>query len=221
MTVVLEAIVGSTAYGLATPESDVDKIGIFVLPTAEFSRLRPPLDTEFSIVTHEPDLTLHELGKFCRLALQSNPTILELLWTPESFVTHQSEVGRELRSKRQWFASKELVKNAYLGYATQQFKRMAEHKGPGKQKRKEKNARHLLRLLDQGYQLYKTGELDIVVKDAKFYHEFGAEIAQNPQKAERYLRGMTELFSTTTSRLPIDPFNVTVDLWLRSVRNKF
>jgi len=221
MTVILEAIVGSTAYGLATPESDVDKVGVFVLPTAEFSRLRPLQDSDFSIVTHEPDLTLHELGKFARLALQSNPTILELLWTPERFVTAQSEDGRQLRARRSWFASKDLVKNAYLGYATQQFKRMAEHKGPGKQKRKEKNARHLLRLLDQGYKLYKTGELDIEVKDASFFHEFGAEIAQNPQRAEQYLRNFTKLFEETKSGLRCLPAHEEVDLWLRSIRKKY
>lgn len=221
MTVILEAVVGSTAYGLATPESDVDMMGVFILPTAEFSRLIPPGDSDFSKVSHEPDVAHHELGKFARLALKSNPTILELLWTPESFVKVQNEDGRQLRQRRSWFASRKLVQDAYLGYATQQFKRMAEHKGPGKQKRKEKNARHLLRLLIQGRDLYCTGELNIVVDDPTFYHEFGAECAQNPQKAEQFLKNMTKSFTESRSRLPEDPNYNAVDLWLRSIRKKY
>ena len=39
LDVVLEGIVGSTAYGLAGPDSDVDRIGVFQELTITFLRL--------------------------------------------------------------------------------------------------------------------------------------------------------------------------------------
>src|SRR5262249_53904583 len=79
--VLLRGIVGSTAYGLAGPHSDVDRLAVYAAPTRAFHGLRLPIDRQASIVVHEPDdLTLHEARKFCLLALSANPTVTELLW---------------------------------------------------------------------------------------------------------------------------------------------
>ena len=43
-TPLLEGIVGSTAYGLAGPHSDVDRLGVFAAPTRAFHGLYPPID---------------------------------------------------------------------------------------------------------------------------------------------------------------------------------
>ncbi len=40
--VLLSGIVGSTAYGLAGPGSDVDRLGMFAAPTLDLLRLDPP-----------------------------------------------------------------------------------------------------------------------------------------------------------------------------------
>lgn len=222
--VILEAIVGSTAYGLATPESDVDKLGVFILPTAEFSRLDMPKDTEFSRVAHEPDVTLHELGKFCRLALQCNPTILELLWVPDELVTTMSEEGRQLRARREWFATADLVCASYMGYATSQFKRLSERGDFASvpKNRIEKHARHLLRLMWQGYTFYSTGTLPIRVNDPAYFHQFGKQVvSEGPHVAEEELLEYSRKFENTTSKLPTEMPRDAVDLWLRSIRKKF
>ncbi len=39
MTTILKVVVGSQAHGLATPESDFDYRGVFVVPTAEILSL--------------------------------------------------------------------------------------------------------------------------------------------------------------------------------------
>jgi predicted nucleotidyltransferase len=40
VNIILSGIVGSTAYGLDTPESDVDRAGIFAVDTEELFGLR-------------------------------------------------------------------------------------------------------------------------------------------------------------------------------------
>jgi hypothetical protein len=42
---ILQGIVGSTAYGLATPTSDIDRMGVFVAPTKEIVGFHPPKGT--------------------------------------------------------------------------------------------------------------------------------------------------------------------------------
>ncbi len=59
-SIILEGITGSTAYGLATPDSDVDKHGIYQASTHEVLGLFPPKET---VVTNDPDITYHEVAK--------------------------------------------------------------------------------------------------------------------------------------------------------------
>ncbi|WP_187171929.1 DNA polymerase beta superfamily protein, partial [Enterococcus faecium] len=56
----LEGIVGSTAYGLAGPDSDEDRLGIYAAPTEEFHGLNPPVGKRESVVTKAPDASYHE-----------------------------------------------------------------------------------------------------------------------------------------------------------------
>lgn len=184
MDTILRGIVGSCAYGLATPESDVDIMGVFLEPRDSFLGLHPFDDKNATVHTTSDlrDHTFHELGKFMRLALKSNPSILELLWLPDWAYEHISPQGEELLDCRHWFASAELVKNAYLGYATQQFKLLERRGdfGTDMKKRTEKHARHLYRLLIQGFGLYRTGELcvELDAYEVIKVREFGQRVGQ-------------------------------------------
>lgn len=183
MDILLKGVVGSTAYGLATPESDVDYMGVYVEPKETFLGLR--LVQEKDLTAHntsdELDTTYHEVGKFFRLALKSNPSIMELLWLPRYLYEDISDRGLALIDSRHWFASADLVKGAYLGYATQQFKLLARdgNFGSDMKKRTEKHARHLYRLLIQGFELYRTGELSVQLDafDVAKVRDFGQRVA--------------------------------------------
>lgn len=181
MDIILEGIVGSQAYGLATEDSDTDYMGVYLAPRDNFLGIYPVLDRDLTVhsTSAEKDVTYHEAGKFMRLALKSNPSILELLWLPKRFYTNISPLGEWLIDSRHWFASAELVKNAYLGYATQQFKLLERRGdfGSDMKKRTGKHARHLHRLLIQGYGLYRTGELDVQLDwyEAKWVRETGEQ----------------------------------------------
>jgi predicted nucleotidyltransferase len=145
--VLLSGIVGSTAYGLAHEGSDVDRLGVFAAPTEKLHGLHRPKESHVSTA---PDRTLHEVAKWCRLALSGNPTAMELVWLPTGLYEVRTPLGDELIGIRSSFLSRQRVRDAYLGYATQQFRRL-ERRGGGSfsadtRRRTAKHARHLKRL---------------------------------------------------------------------------
>jgi predicted nucleotidyltransferase len=219
MHVLLSGIVGSTAYGLARPASDVDRLGVFAVDTAQLHGLQRPAESH---VTTHPDLTLHEAAKWARLALAGNPTVTELVWLPEDLYEVRTELGDELIAIRHSLLSAERVRAAYLGYATQQFARLT-NRGDGSfsadtRHRTAKHARHLMRLCHQGYELYTTGRLTIRVENPDRYHEFGEAVAADPAAAEPLLRRHEALFDTAASPLPDRPDPALAEAWLHRVR---
>lgn len=168
--IILEGTVGSTAYGLARDGSDVDTLGVFVAPTLEVAGLDWHSSKE-SVVTHEPDVTHHEVGKFLRLAMKANPTITELLWLPE--YTQSNWMGDLLVMARRDLLSWRSVRSAYVGYATEQVRRLQTRTdgtfSSDTRNRTVKHARHILRLLRQGRELLSTGELTVRVDNPEEY----------------------------------------------------
>ncbi|CAL9609716.1 nucleotidyltransferase domain-containing protein [Streptomyces sp. enrichment culture] len=220
--VLLSGVVGSTAYGFAHAGSDVDRLGLFAAPTEELHGLRPPKESH---VTTDPDRTLHEAGKWCRLALSGNPTVMELVWLPDALYEVRTPLGDELIGIRTSFLSARRVRDAYLGYATQQFRRLLA-RGDGSfsadtRKRTAKHARHLKRLCEQGYELHRTGRLTVRVDDPAAYHAFGEQVAADPEAAEPLLSRFETAFAETPSALPEEPDEAAAEAWLRRVRRHF
>lgn len=171
MKIILQAIGGSHAYGLDTESSDVDRYGVFVEPLSSVISLKHFTE---SIVTNDPDVSLHEVGKFVRLAAQGNPTILDQLFMPEYEI--MTWEGERLVKFRGLFLSKRIYKS-YGGYAIDQVRRLnnrddgsfsSEHRN-----RYEKHARHCFRLLQQGRQLLETGNLNVRVDNREELFEIG------------------------------------------------
>lgn len=213
MNVLLSGIVGSTAYGLAHEGSDVDRLGLFAAPTRELLGLRGPRE---SYVTTAPDRTMHEAAKWCRLALAGNPTVMELVWLPDELYETRTALGDELIGIRGALLSARRVRDAYLGYAAQQFRRLA-HGAPGR--RAEKHARHLVRLLEQGEGLHRTGRLAIRLEDPERVRAAGARIAAEPARAEALLAASAARFDGPGA-LPAEPDEAAVEAWLLRVRDR-
>lgn len=225
VNVLLSGIVGSTAYGLAGPDSDIDRLGIYAAPSTDFFGLGKVRE---SVVLPGgelgDDFTNHELGKFCRLALGANPTVMELLWLPEELYEIRSKLGNELIDMRTRFLSAKRVREAYLGYASQQFHKL-ELRGDGSfsadtRKRTSKHARHLLRLLHQGSTLYNTGKLLIRLDDPEKYIEFGERVAAGDIESARYaLRRTQYMFENSRGNaLPELPDTEAINSWLTVAR---
>ena len=126
---------------------------------------------------------------------------------------------------RSAFLSRTAVRNAYLGYATQQFKRL-ENRGDGSfsadtRKRTAKHARHLYRLHAQGIMLWQAGHLTVRLPhgDAVLCRAFGDEVAAGDLEAGRRVIAWAEhIFDTSQTPLPERPDEATVEAWLQEVR---
>ena len=153
---ILRGITGSQAYGMATPSSDIDIFGIFVRPTRQLLGFQKG---EASYCFTAPDATYHELGRFCELCLNGNPTAIEFLWL-ENYL-QMTEEGKALLALREKFLSKR-VRNSYIGYVYSQLQLF--DRGDN-QARKEKNIRHCFRLLEQAEILFATGQLVLKVRN--------------------------------------------------------
>ncbi|MDH6121994.1 DNA polymerase beta superfamily protein [Kitasatospora sp. GAS204B] len=211
MRVLLSGVVGSTAYGLARPCSDVDRLGVFAVATAELHGLRRPVE---SVVSTAPDQTWHEAAKWCRLALVCNPTASELVWLPEELYEERTPLGEELIGLRRRFLSARAVRSAYLGYAAQQLRKLRTREaGP----RAAKHARHLVRLVEQAVELHETGELRVRLAAPERVRELGERIAEHPEIAEPLL-AEAERRLDRPGVLPEAPDEAPVEDWLRRVR---
>jgi uncharacterized protein len=224
-TILLAGVVGSTAYGLAHEGSDVDRLGCYAAPTVQFHGLHPPLGKQASHVTTAPDATYHEAGKLAALLLKANPTVTELLWLNSHEVT--TAAGRLLIAIRSSFLSARAVRDAYLGYATQQFRRI-DNRGDGSfsadtKKRTAKHARHLWRLLHQGAGLHQTGRLTVWLPpdQAVACLAFGERIEAGDLALARQALSDAEDMFNRPGMLPDHPDEVAAERWLRSVRSAY
>ena len=117
---------GSHAYGMSTPESDVDIRGLFL---ADPINIRTPFYTvEECKIMDEEDTKFYELTHFMKLLLQNNPNIVETLWVDESDIMFRDSKGVYdlLRKHRSDFLSSK-VAHTYTGYAFAQLKRIKGH----------------------------------------------------------------------------------------------
>jgi hypothetical protein len=114
--IIYECIVGSKAYGLSTPQSDTDIKGVFIAP--------PDLFFGFSFdeqVNNESnDVTYYEIGKFLSLLCKSNPTTLEMLYSPADCILKKSAIIDEIDPVR--FLSKK-CEDSFARYAFTQIKK--------------------------------------------------------------------------------------------------
>ncbi len=126
--VVLEATVGSRAWGLAEASSDTDRRGAFLLPFSWTVGLgTPPSD----LVSADGSETYWEAEKTIAQGLRADPNTLELLFVPT--VRAVDEVGAWLLADREAFVSRQLF-GSFGKYALRQLDsltksaQLAEHR---------------------------------------------------------------------------------------------
>lgn len=171
---ILLSTVGSNAHGLGLPGTDdLDQMGVCLEPPSHVIGLH---QFEQNVFRSKPegvrsehgdiDSTIYSARKFCRLALNGNPSIITLLYAEPNVVT---EAGRSLLELRSAFSARR-AGTAFLGYMTQQRQRLLGERGQMKVKRPElvdkhgfdtKYAMHMLRLGYQGVEFLETGKLTL------------------------------------------------------------
>jgi predicted nucleotidyltransferase len=154
---ILAVVVGSRAYGLDGPDSDHDRRGVFAAPTRQFWGLsKPPTHLDGPL----PEQFSWEIERFCALAAQANPTVLEVLWSP--LIEKITSDGKDLLAVRQAFLSRRVAKT-YGAYAEDQLARVeARRRRTGETNHKQ--AMHMIRLLMAGAHVLRTGEVLLDVR---------------------------------------------------------
>ncbi|HEX6812445.1 MAG TPA: nucleotidyltransferase domain-containing protein [Planctomycetota bacterium] len=211
--VILRVVVGSRAYGLDEPGSDTDRRGVFL----------PPAELHWSLfgvpeqIDDEPEQEIFwELQKLIVMALKANPNVLECLWSP--LVEVATPLGRELLALRESFLS-QLVFQTYSGYVASQFKKIAadlRQRGEPKWK----HVMHLLRLLQAGIQVLRTGSVPVHVgaERERLLAVRRGEIAWSD--VERWRRDLHAQFTAAAgeTKLPVRPDYERADAFLRRAR---
>lgn len=166
---ILKTIVGSQAHGLATPKSDFDYRGVFVIPTSELLKLGNPLKTTSWIEGNDDD-TSWEIGHFLNMATHCNPTVLETFLAPLADTLPQPSMGMrvyqdELRGLFPYIWNSADVKNAFIGYGLNQRKKFFDNKD----QRAPKYAAAYLRTLYNAYELLSTGTFNVNLTQTPIY----------------------------------------------------
>jgi predicted nucleotidyltransferase len=177
--IILEGLVGSRAYGLDTEHSDHDIKGVFVAPTQKILSLykvKEAIDNnqrDRTINPDEDDWAYYEIEKFLRMAMQCNPSVLELLYL-DGYLT-QTKFGKMLVDNRHLFLNN-TARKSYTGYVFSQAMKLNAQGGKyggGKNNRYEKHTRHLFRLLQQGRELLTTGTVTVRVTNRDELFAYG------------------------------------------------
>lgn len=202
----LLVVAGSKAYGLDHAGSDTDYRGFFVAPTEQLLGVSKPSE---SWVRRDPDISTHEVGKFVGLALQANPTILEILSIEDPVIS--SPLADELRANVDAFWSNR-AKDRFGGYAARQFKlamnRADDTFSTDTRNRTAKHARHLLRLLQQGRYLLEHGEMRVRVPNRDEIFAFGEMPLEEMAKiAEEEFARYDEIVSVLPDEPDVDRVN--------------
>jgi len=117
--IIMETIVGSQAYGISTPTSDIDIKGVFVQPLDDI--LRNGYIDQVSDETN--DTTFYEIKRFFQLLKTNNPTILELLASPADCILHEDPIfSKYVTQHKDKFLTK-ICKMSFGGYAVEQIKK--------------------------------------------------------------------------------------------------
>ena len=186
---VFATVSGAHLYGFASPDSDVDLRGAFLLPASGLLGLFPPSETvtiedKSSI---ELDWVAHDIRKFARMMVSHNGYVLEQLYSP--LVVLGTPAFDELRELGKGCITRPTVRH-YQGFAHGRRKRLAEP---------NPTVKHLLyayRVLLSGIHLMRSGEVvaNLTVLNEIFRSpEIDGLVARKQQGAEKMLLGAEEI----------------------------
>lgn len=237
-TTILRAVVGSTAHGLNLEGTDDrDEMGVCVEDLASFGgfsefeqfiyRTAAERESKHDAPSQPGDLDLciYSLRKFLRLAMQGNPSVLNLLFVrPEHCIVHKFH-GAELQGLAPLIVSRRAGAR-YLGYMESQRQRLLGERGQKKVNRPEleekygydtKYAMHILRLGFQGVELLSTGRISLPMPKEERAFCMATRKGEVPLQSmltragelERELKDLTD-----SSGVPADPDRDGIQAWM-------
>lgn len=116
--IVFECLCGSRAYGINTPTSDFDHLGIYIAPLDYLLKgvYIPQISDE------KNDTTFYELQRFLELIGKQGPNVLEMLYMPEDCVIYKDPIMDIIFDNKELFLSK-ICMYSFGNYAIAQVKK--------------------------------------------------------------------------------------------------
>lgn len=132
--VIFKGITGSKLYGTDTPDSDEDYTGVFMPNLDILFGLESCDSVDESLISKDSsgkntaeavDMIYHNYYKFVKLAMDNNPNILEILFTPSSKILHVDKYGfgKTLLKNRHLFPYRGLI-GKFVAYSRAQKHKM-------------------------------------------------------------------------------------------------
>ena len=115
--IIFKSIAGSHSYGLNTANSDIDERGLYILPLNQRLSI---LNFDQEIGNEKQDIKYFDIQKYFKLAIDCNPNIIELLWTPDDCIKFKNEKMDTILANRKLFLSKKAY-HTFSGYAYAQI----------------------------------------------------------------------------------------------------
>lgn len=109
---------GSHAYGTNIETSDIDYAGVYIQPIEDTLGLK----YKEQINDDNNDIVIYEIKRFIQLLSVNNPTILELLNTPDDCILYKHPIFDKIIENRDKFITK-ICSNSFGGYAVEQIKK--------------------------------------------------------------------------------------------------
>lgn len=175
--ILFETIVGSQAYGTQTPTSDIDKKFVYILPQ-DFI-----LGTGYvEQINVNKDYVGWEIRRFLELMGSNNPTVLELLNSPEDCIVNKHPLFDLILEHKDDFITK-ICKDSFGGYARQQIKKA---KGLDKKQNWEKDKVTRKDVLDFVYVIEGEKSIPWKVWNNRKYDEKFCGITNVPNARDVY-----------------------------------
>ena len=112
---IFKAVVGSQSHGTATPQSDIDLKGIYMQDIDDLITFnyKPQLEVT-------KDESYWEVQRFLQLAQSANPSVLEILFTPDDCILETSPQFELIKQHRDIFLTKKCL-HSFGGYVRAQL----------------------------------------------------------------------------------------------------
>lgn len=130
---ILKIVTGSHLYGLNTPQSDEDYVGIMIPTIDYYFGMKNVNEVTENILSKNElgkntseavDCKFYEIREFFKLAFENNPNILEILFAPPSSIITATEYSKMILEGAEYFVGKEFIYRKFLAYAISQKRKM-------------------------------------------------------------------------------------------------
>lgn len=199
MTTIVKALAGSRLYGTNHAGSDMDFMGIGV------ASMREKLGLRYVEQIGADDDVTYELTKWARLAVNGNPTVLQMLWVGPDNASQTLECHPQWSYWQMKLRSAVLSQRcipAFLGYMDGQRKKILSSRGQrpeliAKHGYDTKFAAHMIRLALQGIEVKTTGSMSLPCVDVMLLREIIAGKYTQPE-----VLAMAEALENTLKIVP-------------------